>query len=120
MAQFTSKGMRIGCASNALVLNPTIDGSTLVSVLWPRGLPQFVKGNYSLAELHDLRQLVPTHEDGLREWCYVATDHSSHASGRNKFLAYTSDNSEAPQEIAIHFQGFVRDVHLDAYGTWSG
>ena len=120
MAQFTTKGEVLCYVSPSSILTKCTDGSSLVSVLWPRGLPQFVKGNYVLGEVHQLGQLVPNHEDGLREWCYVATEHSPRTGGHEKFLAYTKTSSAMPEEIAVRFQGFVRDVHLDTFGTWSG
>lgn len=97
-----------------------IDGSVLVSTLWPRGLPMFIKGEHLISNVNQAGHVVPSHEDGLRSWCYVAVDHDSNQAGVCKFLAYSSTRHEQPEEIAFRFQGFVRDAHLETYGTWNG
>ena len=119
MAQFTTKG-GFPHSTTTIEIDFVTDGSALVSTLWPRGLPQFSKGENSLVNVHQLGQLVPSHEDGLRSWCYVALDYSVDSPRLNKFLAYNDGNMGEPKEIAFRFQGFVRDVQLGPYGTWSG
>ena len=104
--------------NHAIIL--LVDGSALVSMLWPQGLPQFVRGDYTLSSVHNTSLLVPCHEDGLRAWCYVAEDHNACIPNQNKFLASTTSNVKEPEGISIRFQGFVRDAQLGTFGTWSG
>lgn len=96
------------------------DGTTLVSTMWPKGLPRYVKGEDTVANLHAAGLLVPTHEDAMRSWCFVAVNTSTHDKSRNKILAYCDSGEDELREVAIRLQGFVKQAELGVYGTWDG
>ncbi|KAI0087681.1 hypothetical protein BDY19DRAFT_907136 [Irpex rosettiformis] len=98
----------------------TKDSTALVCTLWPRGLPQYVKGSYDLGQLYEQRRVVPRHEDAFRDWCYIATDCEQEDKTRCKFLAYMGVNTDYAEEVSVRMQGFVQAVHLGVYGTWNG
>ena len=120
MSQITSKGKMSQAGWSCIMTTGVIDGTSLVSSAWPAGLPQYVKGEYNLPALHAAGQLVPTHEDGLRAWCYVAINPDVSDKSNTRFLAYTNTAAEDLQEVAVRYQGFVQQLELGVYGTWDG
>lgn len=88
--------------------------------MWPEQLPPYIKAGYSDQPMHLSREFVPSSIEELDEWCYLATDRSEPDRARNKYLAYRGTTTEDVQEIAFRFQGVVRSVALDKYGTWNG
>ncbi len=98
----------------------TTDTSTTIGSMWPAELPPYVKAGYNDQPMHQSREFVPSSLEELDEWCYLATDQSESDRARNKYLAYRGTTTEDVQEIAFRFQGVVRSVALDKYGTWNG
>ena len=88
--------------------------------MWPVGLPIYIKGDTDVASLHAAGALVPTHEDAMRAWCFVATNPDNHDRSRNKILAHCNGIEEDVREVALRFQGFVKQAELGVYGTWDG
>lgn len=98
------------------------DGASLVSALWPRGLPQYIRGDYSIQSLQAKNRLVPSHLDNLRDWCYVARDREQQNTPNEYFVAYVNRGAETAdvEEVTVRFQGIVKNADLGPYGDWRG
>ncbi|KAI0790268.1 hypothetical protein BC629DRAFT_1440077 [Irpex lacteus] len=103
-------------------LQQPTDGSTLLSSLWPSGLPQYIRGDTSIQSVQANNKLVPTHIDTLRDWCYVVRDKDQRNTPRECFLAYVRPEPETGriEEVTVRFQGVVKDAEIGVYGTWRG
>lgn len=93
-----------------------------MSALWPRGLPQYIRGDYSIQSLQSKNRLVPSHVDNLRDWCYVARDKDRQNTPDEYLLAYVTRGADTAdvEEVTVRFQGIVKNADLGPYGDWRG